>query len=242
MNKIRTAITLLLLGTLPLICSSSVNRSIRIDRAEKVEHSLKSVNGSIYVADEAEILGDCRTVNGSITLGDRVRVEGDCQTVNGSVLIGRGCQIDEIRTTNGRIELDENSVVSGNVHTTNGRLSLKEGCVVKGSLKTTNGNISLMGVEVKEDLYMSNGEIRIEQKSRIGGSLVINPSRSSGSSFFGLFRSSRNRQKAIEITIRDHSIVRGDIIVRNDNRPVIVYIDSSSEVQGKIVNAEKRRL
>jgi len=242
MKKTSVCTFLALLLSLSLLNASSVNRSIRVDRGEKIKQSLKSVNGSIHIADDVEINGDCRTVNGSITLNNHVHIEGICQTVNGSIRIGDGCRMDEVRTTNGRIEIGKNCEISGNIRTTNGRLTLENGTSVKGELRTINGDIDLQGVELEEDIYISNGAIRIASRSSIKGNIIITPSSSSSFSFFGLFRRSKRHQKIIEVTVRDHSIVWGDIIVKNDNRPVIVYIGNNAEVKGKIINAEKRSL
>ncbi len=241
MKKIVAIITLTLLTGFSLL-SGSVNRSIRVERGEKIGHSLKTVNGSIRIADQAEITGDCSTVNGSVTLGSRVLLDGDCSTVNGSIVIDGNCRIENVRTVNGRIEIGEKCDIHGDVRTTNGRLSLQEGTVVTGSLTTTNGNVELNGVDLKEDLRMSNGEVNIDRKSRVGGDIVISPSRSSGSWFFGLFRREGPNNKPIEVFIRNHSIVEGNIIVKNDYRKVIVYLDENSEVKGKIINAEKHSL
>ncbi len=242
MNKTTLIAALLLWTGLNLLGTPSVNKSIHIDEGEKIDHSLKSVNGSIRVDADAEIGGDCRTVNGSITLADHVQIDGSCETVNGSIVIADSCRLDDAQTTNGRIEIGKNCQIRGDVRTTNGRLIASEGCVLGGSLRTTNGDIEINGVDLKEDIYLSNGQLDIGRKSRIGGNIVINPSKSSFSSFFGLFRSNRRRQKPLEVYIRQHSVIEGDLIVKNDNRTVIVYIDGSSEVKGRIVNAEKRPL
>jgi acetyltransferase-like isoleucine patch superfamily enzyme len=241
MKKFAVLTILILMASLTLLQGSSVNKSIVVDPGEKVERSLKTVNGSIRIGDEAIVEGDCRTVNGSITLGSHIRVDGSCDTVNGSIILGESCRVDDLETTNGRIEIGRNCEIAGNVETTNGRLHLEEGTRVGGSLTTTNGNITLQGCEVKNDLFLSNGEIRIEKKSLIRGRIEISPSRSF-SSFFGFFKRSKRHQKPIELFIRDNSVVYGDIIVKNDHRKVIVYIEQGSEVKGKIINAEKRPL
>ncbi|MEM6796997.1 MAG: polymer-forming cytoskeletal protein [Acidobacteriota bacterium] len=198
---------LLLMTGFGVGCDASVNKSIRIEEGEKVQGGLTSVNGNVTVGADAEVDGGVKTVNGRIKVRDRVAIR-DLVTVNGS------------------IDVDEAAKIDGDVTSVNGSIQVEAGVTIDGKVETVNGRIDLEGTTVTGRIETRNGSIRLAGKSRVEGSIEVEPT-GGGSSSGGL-----------QIEILEGSVVEGDIVSRSNSREVKVLLDSTSEVRGELKGVE----
>ena len=208
-----------------VLAGCGVNSSIRIADGEKVDGGKTTVNGGVYIGAGCEVRGTCRTVNGRVSVGANSQVQG-LQTVNGSIKLAENVSVEgDLGTVNGSITLAENVSVEGDVDTVNGSFDCAGGGSISGTVGTVNGSIRLVGLEVGGSLITANGNISLEESSRVAGDIVIKG------------KSKRNRQPR-EITITGGSVVEGDIIVRDARRKVTVILSDGGQVKGEIRNAE----
>jgi len=111
---------------------SSVNGGIDLARGA-LARDVHTVNGGIDLSDNVEI-DSAETVNGGIRVGTDVKVNGSLETVNGGIRTDGGTVIeDRVRTVNGKIRLHETHV-GRDVQTSNGDIELRNNTVVEGDL------------------------------------------------------------------------------------------------------------
>ncbi|MBN2011220.1 hypothetical protein JW960_17885 [candidate division KSB1 bacterium] len=186
-----------------------------------------SVNRSIQIANGEQRSGSLNTVNGSIMIGSDCIIKGTARSVNGSIEIGENSQIRTVQTVNGSINLGEGISVDGNVESVNGPIEINETCMIDGNVQTVNGPIELSGVEVERSINTYNGNITILRNSIIHGDIIVDKP-----------KGSFDKQKTLIISIGDSSVVKGDIIVKAPERPVIVELKTGGRVLGSVENAE----
>lgn len=110
----------------------TVNGTIRVDEGASIEKA-STVNGAVRLGKgvQSESLN---TVNGSIKVAEMASVDGEIAAVNGRITIEAGSNVaDNVSNVNGQIELS-GAVVGGNLKTVNGDVSLEDQSVVKGDL------------------------------------------------------------------------------------------------------------
>lgn len=189
-------------------CSMSVNKSIRIEDGETVNHSLNTVNGSIQIGNSCEVFGDCRTINGSIKVGTNSRVT-------------------DLKTVNGSIGLHENVHVEGSLESVNGDIRCQQNVRVHRRIGTINGKIDLTETTVKEDITTYNGDITLKDGSLVEGDIIIKkPTGVSG------------QKRELDIRILNESVVNGNIRVLDENMHVRVHLSRGGKVNGRVENAE----
>lgn len=188
-----------------------------------------TVNKSIRVDAGDRQAGGCTTVNGSIVIEEEAHVGGRCKTVNGSIKLKSGCVVDGLATVNGSIRVDEDCELRDDVESVNGSIRCVEGVIVDGSVRSVNGAIHLKGVTVKKDITNHNGDITLEKESVVYDDIIIKDT-----------KGNNRRDKPLEIVI-DNSVVRGDIVNRNDEVEVVVYLLNGGDVRGRIENASVER-
>lgn len=189
-------------------CTMRVNESIDIADGETVRRSLNTVNGGIFVGRNCTLTGSARTVNGPIRIGEGSTVE-DLQSVNGSIEIG-----PEVR-------------VRGEVQTVNGTIRCAPGVRIQGSIETVNGTVDLEKTIVDRDIETITSSITLLDHSKVGGDIRI-----------GSRNDDNTRRRRIKVRIEDESVVEGDIIVRNPDIQVTVYLLRDGRVMGQIRGAE----
>jgi len=189
-------------------CNMSVNRSIHVKDGETINHSLNSVNGSVIIGSDCVVRGNCRSVNGKIEVGNNSEVE-DLQTVNGRISVGMNVEVD------------------GDIESVNGPVTCDQGVKVTGKVASINGSIDLDRTYVRRNIVTYNGHITLSNKSIAQQNIIIKDSRSKSDSF-----------RPLKIRIEDESMVEGDIIVRNDDKTVNVYLVNGGKVNGRIRGAE----
>ena len=111
----------------------TVNGSIQLDHGSRISKA-DTVNGGIEVDDRAEVTGTLSTVNGGIRLQRDVRINGSVSAVNGSIRMEEGSEVrGEVRNVNGPVRL-RNSSVGEDLLTTNGDVELRDETVVHGDV------------------------------------------------------------------------------------------------------------
>jgi len=199
--------------------SCGVNSSITVADGTTLESGRSTVNGGVIIGSDCTVNGNCRTVNGRVTVGDRSRVKS-LKTVNGSVRVGDGVTVDgDLEAVNGRIELGSDCTVGGNVETVNGSLSVATGGEVHGTLRTVNGGISLVTASVDGSLVTNNGDITLEQGTRVTGDIVIR-----GKTHGDL--------RPPTITLAGASVLEGDIRIEDAGRKVRLVVGDDCQITG----------
>ncbi|MCP4727879.1 MAG: hypothetical protein GY863_22765 [bacterium] len=184
------------------------------------------VNRTIYIDDGEEVRGSQNTVNGSIIIGSDCVVGGSCRSVNGDIEVGENSNVRSLQAVNGRIRLERDVTVMGDVEAINLRISCYPGVKIDGEVYSVNGKIDMDNTTVSKNVSTYNGDIILTDRSRVKGDLVIRRNRGDYD---------HRRRLTIEI---DDSVVEGDIIVRDRDIEVTVYLMNGGKVEGKIEGAE----
>lgn len=138
---------------------------------------------------------------------------------------------------NGSIKVGKNTKVDGDIDSVNGSISCYEGVVVDDNIATVNGSFKLSGTEVKGGLTTVNGRITLRDGSKIQRDIIIKKSKGGFlHNFFG------SKKKKLEITLKGKSVVEGDIINKDDERPVILFLEKGSAVKGKVINVKIEKI
>lgn len=208
-------------------CNISVNKSIYIDDGETVKNAQSTVNGSIYIGSDCKVKGSCNTVNGKIKVGSNSEVRG-LKTVNMGITIGENSYVDgNASTVNGSINCKAGVKIDGDASTINGSIKCDSGAKINGDATTVNGKIELKKTVVKEDIRTHNGNITLMNESIVYGDIVIRRS-----------HNITRRHRRLKIRIAEGSVVKGDIINKDDDIDVEVYLTGGGKVIGKIRGAE----
>jgi DUF4097 and DUF4098 domain-containing protein YvlB len=211
--------------TFTLACNMSINKSITVRDGETLQSGPKTVNGNISIGNDCVIRGSASTVNGGITVGSNCEVRS-LKTVNSGIRVGEKTTVDgDIGTVNGSITCKENVNVNGEIGTVNGSINLYGGVVVDGDAGNINGDIELNNAVVKDDLKTHTGNITLDNKSTVHGDIIIG-------------RSTRTRRNVLEIRITGDSLLKGDVIVKDDDLKVKVYLSKGGKIEGKVRNAD----
>lgn len=110
----------------------TVNGTIRVDEGASIE-AASTVNGGVRLSDKVKS-ESLNTVNGSIKVGENAAVDGEIQAVNGRITVAAGSTIkDGVSNVNGQIELT-GTEVGADLKTVNGDITLEGESVVKGDL------------------------------------------------------------------------------------------------------------
>jgi DUF4097 and DUF4098 domain-containing protein YvlB len=199
-----------IIGFLLLVsCDVNINKDFKIEDHATVKNDLITVNGGIYVGAHCIVEGDLSTVNGPVELKNNTQVKASIQTVNGAVTIY------------------DNVKVSGNISTLNGEIDITNSEIV-GSISNISGDIQLVHVKSDGDVSTNFGDITVRSNSTISGSIRISDN-----------DEIPEKLRNVKITIRDSSIVQGDLINENREVIVLVFIEEGSSINGEIIDADK---
>ncbi len=215
---------------------SSVNKSISIDSDGKTSSSLSSVNGSITVGDNVIVNGSITNVNGSIRTGEKCEIEDDVRNVNGSIKLGDNSSAKRIKSVNGSIRVGKGVRIEGMIGSVNGSVKCDTGTTIGEGIDTVNGSITLYGTEVSDGIITYNGHIKLKDKSVIYKDIIIKKNRSGF-----LNRVFGKKKKTLRIRLSGNSVIKGDIINKDEDRDVILEIDNGSRVEGKLINIIKEK-
>jgi len=208
MRLIKLLSLFIVISSLMIGCRMSVNRSIHIRDGETVRHGLSSVNGSVIVGSDCVVVGKCRSVNGRVEVGNDSEV-GDLQSVNGRISVGRNVEID------------------GDIESVNGSIRCDQEVNVRGKVATINGSIDLDKTDVRRNISTYNGHITLTNQSMVQRNIIIRDSKSRSDS-----------RRPLKIRIEDNSVVEGDIMVRDEDKEVKVYLLNGGKVNGRIEGAK----
>jgi DUF4097 and DUF4098 domain-containing protein YvlB len=112
---------------------NTINGNIFVGSDCNIQGSCRSINGVIRVGDHSQVK-DLRSINGDITMERGVIVRGDVESINGSISCNTGGKIRGTLTAiNGPIHL-ENTSVERHVKTTNGDIELLDNSIVQGDI------------------------------------------------------------------------------------------------------------
>lgn len=186
-----------------------------------------NVNKSIHLQDGKKVSSGMVTVNGNIHVGSRCMVHGTCRSVNGFIKINENSVVGALQSVNGNIEVGESVNIKGNAESVNGCIRIDEGTHIYGDVKTINGDISCHDTDIRRDIETYNGDILLAQSSHVKGDVVIKRS-----------KGNQQHHRTLKITLMDHSVIEGDIIVRDENLDVKLYLDHNSAVNGRHPDVE----
>ena len=144
----------------------------------------------------------------------------------GSIKISEECSVRNVESVNGSIRIGEETEVRSDIKTVNGSISCSEGVVVGDDISTVNGSIKLKNTEVMESITTYNGSVTLTEKSIVRDDIIVKDN-----------KGNNNRRQPLKIII-DNSVVEGDIINREDDIEVIVYLRNGGRVKGEIIDAD----
>lgn len=204
MKNLRSVFLSIVLLSLISGCNFHINKSIRVESGRRSSGSKNTINGNINIGSDCDIYGSCRSINGHIR-------------------VGRLSRVKTLQTINGSIDIDGDVKINGDVESINGGIQCSQGVEVNGNVQTINGRIDLERTTVENDISTYNGDILLLDRSRVRGDIVINRNRG---------KSSRWRHLKIEIS--DESEVEGDLIIKDRDIEVTVYLVRGGRIRGEI--------
>ena len=176
-----------------------------------------------YRISDGRTTGGKNTINGHITIGSDCYIKGSCRSVNGSIKIGSLSKVRSLQTVNGGIDLYRDVEVKGDLESVNGGITCDNGVKVFGSVNTINGRIDLSETTVDFNVSTYNGDILLMQRSIVRGDIIIKRNRGKS-----------RRWRELKIEISGDSRLEGDIIIKDRDIDVIVYLSRGGKVLGHI--------
>lgn len=195
----------------------------------------------------ASIITACNfSVNQTVRIRNGETHRSDFNTINGNIIIGDDCDIrGKCRSVNGNIEVGRNSRV-GELQTVNGRISIDSNTIVKRDVESVNGSVTCeSGVRVERDINTINGRVKLNNTevnrdlTTINGNITLaDKSIVRGDIIIKDNKGRSKRRRPLEIRLLDESVVEGDIIVKDRDIQVEVYLSDGGKVLGRVRNAE----
>ncbi len=186
--------------------------------------------GNITIEDGKTCHDDMSILNGNIVVGANCKVTGKCSTVNGNIEIGTNSKVEELDTVNGNIVIGEKSVTAQDIRSINGSLKTGKGVEIKGDIRVINGSIQLIDSIVKEDIRTYSADISLAGSTMIKGYILV-----TGDAVFFLHH---HNNRTLTVEIKDDTVVKGCIIVKDPHAEVKVILSGNGKVEGEIIDAE----
>jgi predicted acyltransferase (DUF342 family) len=184
-----------------------------------------SINETVYVDDGETLNNNVRVVNGGIVIGNNAKVNGTCTVINGSVQMGNDSYTQNITTVNGGADIGQNCKVDDEISCVNGSVSIGLKSVI-GEINAVNGGIDLIGAVVINDLFIANGDILLTDGAEVKGDIIIKGGDDDG------------EKRRVDITLKNNSVVQGDISADDPDIEIRIYLSSDSKVHGNIEDSE----
>ncbi len=184
-----------------------------------------TVNKSIHIGEGERHSGGLSSVNGSITIDEGAHISGSCKTVNGSIRVAEECRIRNLQSVNGSIRVAEEVEIESDIETVNGSINCDEGVQINGDVQTVNGSIKLKNTHVDKGISTYNGSVTLTERTVVRKDIIVKDA-----------TGHNNRRDPLKIIV-DNSTVEGDIINREEDIEVIVYLRNGGRVNGEIVDA-----
>ena len=121
----------------------------------------------------------------------------------------------------------DNVKIDGDIESVNGSIRCRAGVNVDGRITAINGRIELERTTVERDIHTTNGDITLEDNTKVKGDIVVEGKKGSGRDY-----------NHLDIKISGNSVVEGKIIVKDRRRNVRVYLSNGGRVLGEVENAE----
>ncbi len=190
------------------------------------EKDFDTVNGSITIGSHSQV-GDLSTVNGSVKIASDSHI-GQASTVNGSIVIAENVTAESTETVNGSIKLGKNCQIEEDATTVNGSVTAQAGCVIGGDFETVNGKLKASNTKIEGDILTVNGNVILLDGSSVDDIIIRKPK--------GFFN--KSKKKKPKIVLGKNVKINGDL---EFERPVILYIHESVDVDDEIENAEIKK-
>ena len=181
------------------------------------------VNKTIYIEDGETRNGSLNSVNGGIIIGEQCVVRGSSRSVNGRIEVGRESEVEDLQTVNGKIRIAKDVKIDGDIESVNGSVRCGAGVNVDGRITVINGRIELERTTVERDIHTTNGDMTLEDNTKVKGDIVVEGKKGSGRDYHRL-----------DIKISGNSVVEGKIIVKDRRRNVRVYLSNGAGFWGKL--------
>ena len=186
-----------------------------------------AIEGDIFIESGRSVRSSINVIEGDITIGSECFIRASCRTVEGDIEIGRGSRVANLQCVEGNIYVGRDVVVRRDVELVEGDIVCRRGVTVGGNINAIDGRIEIENTVVEEDITTFDADIRLDDRSRVEGDIIIRRSPDDHG---------RHRQVRIEIT--GGSVVMGDILNRDENVDVRVYLSNGGRVEGRVRDVE----
>ena len=149
------------------------------------------------------------------------------RSVNGRIEVGRESEVEDLQTVNGKIRIAGDVKIDGDIESVNGSIRCRSGLSPYRYNTAIHGRIELERTTVELDIHTTNGDITLEDNTKVKGDIVVEGKKGSG-----------RDTSHLDIKISGNSVVEGKIIVKDRRRNVRVYLSNGGRVLGKVENAE----
>ena len=191
---------------------------------------MMNIEKNHWIKDGTKSHRNFYSIDGNIHIGENSEVAGNCRTIDGWIDVGANSKVRNLNTIDGKVRVRKNAVVNGYIKVIDGEIYCESGVKVKGYVETTDADIKLEGTVVEDSLSTSDGNIKLYDNTTVMGNIKIKKRYRIIPDHIVLY---------IEI---DNSIVEGDIINKDSNTEVIIYISNGGQVKGQVVNAKVEKL
>jgi hypothetical protein len=188
-----------------------------------------SINRNLRIPDGKKSSEGAHSINGAISIGKECNVRGSSGTINGTIEIGEGSSVRSLHSINGAIDVESRVQIRGDIKTINGRIRCAAGTSIKGDIETINGRVRLDSTAVDGRIETFNGNLELDHHSRVEKNIIVKGDKS---------KKHRQRPRPLDIRLLNGSEVLGDILVKDPERSVTVYLSNGARVGGRVENAK----
>jgi len=182
-----------------------------------------AIERDIHVESGRTVRGSINVIDGDITIGSDCLVRSSCRTVDGDIEVGRGSRVDNLQSVDGNIYVGRNVAVRRDVELVDGSIVCRSGVVVGGNINAIDGSIEIENTVVERDITTYDAGIRLDDRSRVDGDIIIRRS-----------PDEHDRHRRVTIEIAGGSVVKGDIVNRDGNVDVRVYLSQDGRIEGRV--------
>jgi len=111
--------------------------------------------------------------------------------------------------------------IGGSVNSVNGSVEIGAESSIRRDLGLVNGTIKVLGAQIDGDVSIRNGKIEIKGNSVVAGDLRIEHTSDWS-----------DKKKALHIYLQDQAIVKGNIVVEDPGRAVLLHLSGDAKVEG----------
>ncbi len=186
-----------------------------------------AIERDIFIESGRSVQSSINVIEGDITIGSGCFIRASCRTVEGDIEVGRESMVANLQVVDGNIHVGRDVVVRRDVELVDGDIICRPGVVVEGNINAIDGRIEIENTVVEHDITTFDADIHLENHSRVEGDIIIR--RSSGS---------HGRRRHVRIEITGGSVVMGDILNKDENVEVRVYLSNGGRIEGRARDVE----